>query len=338
MEGESPALPGLGRAGLVKAAVCAAVCVLFWRAGFLSLFFLVPPGFAAAAFGGPVAWAALVIAGLGSLAVAGLSAPGGGFGGAGLDLLYFGVLGTGFTWVMAGNPPGLRLAAPRTFFRFAAASAVAALVVMGTVRLMPPGEFFAMLEPLVSAYVEGVSAGDEARRAALEQTLTAERLGGAVSSIIFRGGALFSAALLLFFSRKLAFGVARLFRRGRRAPGDLRGFFAPKSALLVLSLSLPAVLLARALALPVTEVAAWNLLVICVIAFVAQGGGVVLFNLALRPLPVVARVLLGVVFAVALLSPGVNIVVLGALMLLGIAENWLPLRRADARAVGGKSP
>jgi len=52
----------------------------------------------------------------------------------------------------------------------------------------------------------------------------------------------------------------------------------------------------------------------------------VLFNLARRPLPTPARLLCVVVFICVLFSPGINALALIMLILLGIAENWLPLR------------
>jgi hypothetical protein len=93
-----------------------------------------------------------------------------------------------------------------------------------------------------------------------------------------------------------------------------------------LSFSLLAILLFRILNITVLETVAWNVLVICVMLFLAQGGGVALFMMSRRMLPPVMRFLLNVLIIVLFFSPGINALVLGALVLLGIAENWVPFR------------
>jgi hypothetical protein len=60
--------------------------------------------------------------------------------------------------------------------------------------------------------------------------------------------------------------------------------------------------------------------------FLAQGGGIVLFALNRRALPPVMRFFLNLLILVLIFSPGVNAFVLGGLVLLGIAENWVPFR------------
>ncbi|MCL2190922.1 MAG: hypothetical protein FWB79_02915 [Treponema sp.] len=333
---------------LVPAIVCAVVCVVMMRLGVFSLFFLVPLGFSAVAYGAAVAWIAFGMAALGYGVLAVALSLGGGTG-VGLDLLYFLVLAKGFTWVMAGNPPWVDLAgqavsgrlpeeslAPafprvRTLFRFVVVSVVVAFMFLGTTLWFGRDGFSALaprIEPLVSAYIASVAGGDAVRQSVLEQALDAERVIGMVVAITLRGGALFSAVFLLFFSRQMAFALARLFRRKAGGAGDLSGFFAPRRTILFFSLSLPAILLGRVLSLQAVEIAAWNLLVMCALVFLAQGGGVVLFNLARRPVPRVLRVLLGALFVIVVFSPGLNFVALGALLVLGIAENWLPMRAA----------
>jgi hypothetical protein len=60
--------------------------------------------------------------------------------------------------------------------------------------------------------------------------------------------------------------------------------------------------------------------------FLAQGGGIILFNLARRPMPVIMRLLCGIVCVLLIFSPGLNVLALGIVVLVGIAENWLPMR------------
>jgi len=145
--------------------------------------------------------------------------------------------------------------------------------------------------------------------------------------IMLRGGALVSAFFLLFFNRQVTFLCARLFRRREgNVSGDLMGFHAPRRAIWVLSLCFPVIVLCWVTSIRVIEIAAWNVLVICATMFLAQGVGIALFYLARRPMPMLARLLCIVVFICVLFSPGLNVLALAMLLLLGIAENWLPLR------------
>ena len=345
---ESPALSMLrDRTLLVPALACASVCVVLMQMGLLSLFFLVPLGFSAVAYGAAVAWLALILAAIGNAVLTAVFSHGLGLAGIGMDVLHFTVFALGFTWLMAGNPPWLvrqpvagqlppgdsAPAVPhvRTLFRFVAASVAAALMFMGMIHWFGRDGFQALanrLEPLFAAYIASAAGGDAVRQSLLENAFTPERIIEMVLAVSFRGGALLSAVFLLFFSRQMAFLLARLFRRNGAGTGDLTGFFAPRRAVWVFSASLPAILLSRALSIQAVELAAWNLLVICGLMFLAQGGGIVLFNLARRPMPLLARMLLGVLFVIVVFSPGINFFAFGALLILGIAENWLPMRVA----------
>ena len=334
-----------GAAPLVSAVVCAGLCVALMQAGPLSMLFLVPLGFSAAAYGPAVAWRAFLLATLGNgvLTLARSLGQGGAFAGAGVDILYFTVFALGFTWVMADNPPWPLAGRPasedprpepprvRTLFRFLAAAAVAALMFLVTSFGFERDWVAALvhiIEPIAAAYVASAAGGDAVRQSVLEYALAPERIVAAFVAMTLRGGALFSAAFLLFFSRQMAFLLARLFRRRDAAAGDLAGFFAPRRAIWFFSLAFPAILFGRALSVQAVEIAGWNLLVMCGLMFLAQGGGIVLFNLARRPMPLALRLLFGALFAVVVFSPGLNFVALAALLILGIAENWLPMRKA----------
>jgi hypothetical protein len=75
------------------------------------------------------------------------------------------------------------------------------------------------------------------------------------------------------------------------------------------------------------EIAAWNVLVLSASLFLAQGIGIVMFFLSRRRLSTLMRFCLGVLAVIIAVSPPLNLAVLGALVILGIMENWLPLRR-----------
>jgi hypothetical protein len=48
-------------------------------------------------------------------------------------------------------------------------------------------------------------------------------------------------------------------------------------------------------------------------------------------MPVIMRLLCAIVCAFIIFSPGLNVLVLGILVLVGIAENWLPLRTVKVK-------
>jgi uncharacterized protein YybS (DUF2232 family) len=107
----------------------------------------------------------------------------------------------------------------------------------------------------------------------------------------------------------------------------LRGFHLPVSVIWILSFSILAVVLTEIAGLSVPGIAAWNMLVICGLMYMAQGAGIVLYFLARRgPL---MRLAMNILIIVMIFSPGINAFALGILVLLGIAENWLPLRAPE---------
>jgi hypothetical protein len=87
-----------------------------------------------------------------------------------------------------------------------------------------------------------------------------------------------------------------------------------------------AVLLARVILSSFLEIAAWNILAVCAMMYLAQGGGIVQCFLYRRNLPPFLRLLFNVLIVLLVFSPGINAFVLVGLILLGIAENWAPLR------------
>jgi len=336
MRPEDPAvaLPPAGKITLIPALICAVLSVVLMRFGIFSFFFLVPLGVCAAVYGPVMAWMGFVFALLGNAVWSlGFSLRyGTGFPAAGIDILYFTVLSAGFTWIMAGSPAMSIIPPVRTLFRFIAAAIAGALVFLGMVFSLGSDEGFftlirSQLEVISSSYITA-SGADAAQQALLERLLTPDRIIETFVMIILRGGALVSAFFLFFINRQTAFVFARLFRRHRKNIGgnDLIGFYAPRKTIWVLSFCLPVILLCRVIALEMAEIAAWNLLAICVIMFLAQGGGIVLFHFTRRPRSMIMRLLCSVLLIGVVFSPGLNALVVIALILLGIAESWLSLR------------
>jgi hypothetical protein len=313
-----------GKAALLPALVCAGLSVALMRSGFLSFCFLVPVGYAAIVRGAAAAWFAAVVAALLNIAVSlGLAVMyRGGVSGAGLDILYFTVMSLGGAWFMAGG--GLRIAYRSVI---AAAAGAVVLTLIGYVTRNEPGVaglLHSQVEKLSSVYIEALGA-DAARRSALERLLTPEQILETVTAIVLKGGALAAAFFMLFVNRQLAVLIAR-FRR-RQPAGVLAAFHAPSGAIWVLSLSLAAIPLSRATGKGIPEILAWNVLVACVILFLAQGMGIVMYVFTLRPRTLRFRVFCGATVVLTVFTPGMNMFWLGVVLLLGIAEIWLPLRR-----------
>ena len=326
---------GNSKISILPALVCAGLCVVPMRTGFFMVFFLVPLGFCNMAFGAGTAWIGFIFAVISNLvlSVGSSLSYGAGLAGAGIEILYFTVFTLGFTWIMADNPSFIAPGIPRirTVFRFVTASVAGALTFLGMIFTLGGEEGFSAIirsqaEIISSAYIAS-SGADAAQRSFLERLFTPDRIIETFVMVIFRGGALFWAFFLFFFSRVSAFTLARLFRRKTgNSSGELIGFFVPHRTIWVLTFCLPAIIAFKAISLEIAEVTAWNLLSICVILFLAQGCGIVLFALARRPMSGIMRLFSGLLFVFLALSPGINILVMGALVLLGIAENWLPLR------------
>ncbi|MDR1617586.1 MAG: YybS family protein [Treponema sp.] len=340
----------------------AAASVALIRSGFLAFFFLCPLGIVAAAYGGPSAWGAGVLAAAADLVLSSilLRRAGGGLGDALPGSAYFAVTIVSFLWIMAPPCSGPGIFRVRTAGRFAGASIIVSLALFLTV-LAPAnrGGFSAFLRSqaeAVSALFVSAAGADAARRALLEESASPGRIMEFIQSMSLRGGAVVSCMLLFFVNHQLArMGAGVLWRRrlaaaarGQEGPhskddpagvpaGDprrrpdtfrgaagLRNFHLSGSVIWILSFSILAVVLTEITGLSIPGIAAWNVLVICGLMYLAQGAGIVLYFLARRG--PVARLAMNILIAVMIFSPGINAFALGLLVLLGIAENWLPLR------------
>jgi hypothetical protein len=245
-----------------------------------------------------------------------------------IEILHYTVLTLGFTWIMAG---GNNEGAPRcrTLYRFIAASLMGALTFLligygirnnaGFIELIR-----SQAEALSDLYISS-SGADAARRSFLELILTPEKVMEAFTAAALRGGALVSAFVIFFINRQAAWVLTWIFRR-RRSLQSLSAFHVPAGAIWILSLSLAIIPLSKIMKMEIPEIAAWNILAVCAILFLAQGGGIALYTFTQRPVPPMLRIVFNILVIVVIFSPGINLAVLGLLTLLGIAENWLPLR------------
>jgi hypothetical protein len=315
--------------------------VFLVRSGFLSVFFLVPLGVMGVSFERRAAWGGAALAVLVnaacSLVLSVLAQQG--FAGGFVDLGFFSLIVAFFMWLIAppvGGPGFLRV---RAAYRLLLGALAGSLAFLGL------GIFFRDLtglsgfvrsqaQALSSLYVASAG-GDAVRRSILEQELTPDRIVEVFNLVLIRGGGIASCMVVFFINRQLSLGAAAIVRRfrprseiqeGGGPTASLRSFRAPLFLIWVLSGALAGILLFRVTALAVLEMAAWNLLTMGVLVYMAQGLGIVQFILGRRDLPVPLRLLLNIGIILVVFSPGLNAIALGLLALLGVAEHWVPLR------------
>jgi hypothetical protein len=345
---------GGGFPGLLKGelpGILSALGSLFLiRSGFLGVFFLVPLGFAASAFGRSAAWKGAFWAVLFNLVfVLGLVL----FLGRGLaeflpDLGYFFLMVLVFTWLMAPPAGGPRFFRPRAAYRLILGALAAGLLGIGFVIGDSAG-FGALIRfqaELLSSVIVDSAGGDAVRRSFLEQELSPQRIIAVFNMVLIRGGVLASSMAVLFISRQfsLILGALAARRRGNGAGESsgtvrsLRDFYVPPFFIWFFSLSLGGILVFRLIGLSVPEILLWNLLTICGLVYLAQGFGIVQYFLSRRELPVFMRFLLNLGIILVILSPGINMAALALLVLLGIVEYWVPLRRAGGNVRNNRPP
>lgn len=317
---------------VIPAFIGAVLCLFFIRSGFFSLFFLVPLGVVALSSDYRTAWIALVIAVLGNALISIGTAMVRGIPAAEMiwEILYFTVISAIFTWIVS-PPPGFPVKLSGGT-RLLAGACVGALLftVLFFRSLSSPlfsGYLNSMINSLVSLYR---SSGSDVVQNALLESLTPELVLDVIKSILLRGGSLVSCVALFFFCRQVSFALVRLSGRlrglGTAPSGALSAFHVNPVLIWVLSISLMLLVGARITAFEIPEIILWNILVICVILYFAQGMGILQFFLMKSSLSPFFRFLINVLFIVILFSPVLNLVLIGGILLLGIAENWAPFR------------
>jgi hypothetical protein len=317
---------------VAAALVCAALCVGLLRiGGFFSFLFLAPLAFAAYGWNHKTAWAAALVSALGNMLFSLVLSLVLRAGPAVFlwDLAFLTIITVFFVWIVA--PPGELSPLGRIpgAYRLMAGSVLGFVGFLLLIRFA--GEkagFYELLrtqaEAMSSLYIASASA-DVVQRNLLERSLSPEVLIEAAESLTLRGGGLFSCAALFFLNRQLGFFLARVFRR-REGDGALLRFHTPFSLIWVLSSALLLLFLSRRLNLGPLEIALWNVLVLCAMMYLAQGWGILSFFMAQRRAPPFLRMFFVLVLASLSLITGIYAVVLGLIVLLGIAENWVPFR------------
>jgi len=350
----------LNKRDFPPAIIGAGISLVMFKTGFLSLFFLVPLGFVAYRCHYRVAWLAFFLAFAGNAVIsiayaAGKAIP---LEGAGLDVLYYSVITFIFISIIAAPEP---LQAKTSWpVRLVAGSCIGSLlfnlILFRSIDSQAFLEYVSyFLNSLISAYQ---STQIDVVQSALLESLTPELVMETIMAFMVRGGSLISCVLLFFVCCQLSQILARLSFRlfgkniQNEAPEDakLNGvsplalFHVNPMVIWFFSSSLFLVVVTRAVKFEVPEIVLWNVLIICSILYLAQGLGILQFFLMRPSFSPFLKILLVIAFVFLLFSPFINAFLLGALALLGIAENWLPLRVSNQsgtsstpKAGGGES-
>jgi hypothetical protein len=297
----------------------------------LGFFFLIPMGLTAALWNTGTAWVSVLVAvvshaaiGLGLSLVVPLASRD-----FVLDTLYFAFMVSAFVWIIRPPERGPGFLRIRAAWRLTLGAAAGVFFFMVIAVSAGENSGFtafarAQSELLFSLFIDA-SGSDAARRSLLEQHFSPQRIRELMISLILRGGGLASCMVVFYISRFIVLFLAGLIRRGRVWPG-LREFRVSPWLIWAFSLALGTVIFARLVKWQTPEIVAWNVLALCALMYLAQGAGIVRHFLTRRPISPGLRLFVNIAVIFAVLSPGLNGLLFGALILLGVAEHWAPLR------------
>jgi hypothetical protein len=334
------------------ALICAALTVALNRIPYGGFFFMIPLGTAVLVWGGKTGWAAAAAALAGNAALTLVLALSGGVPWDWTKVLYFSLLSVLLAWIMAPPVPGPVEAGgggtqKAPLFRFGSAAGklfggaaptplrlVAAsffwAAAMGFLlaREGKGGAFYSLLQAqgeFISSLYRAAQGVNVVEQAMLEQYLSPQAAADLILGITLRGGALASCALLFMVSMQGA-ALVKFFLRRVRPATRLAEYHAGPALIWLLSLSLAAIVLGRKTGFVPVEIFAWNVLASSVILYLAQGIGIVSFFLSHRALPFWVRIGINILIVCMVFSPVFNLILLSAVVVLGIAENWAPFR------------
>jgi len=302
-----------GGVNYVVIAICVILSLIFMKTGLLAFFFLVPLGYAILVSGS--VWITFFAASGANIIVSVImNTFSNGNKSLWLDILYFTIILLLFTWVMGGR--NIRAA-----YRFTIASlAGAAAFLFFIMYNKNDNSFNIILNETAEVFASLFSAS--ANGANLEQAFTREKIVELIESVSLRGGAVFSMFAVFFLNRQVTISSVLLINK-KRVGRSINQYYAPPFTIWVLSGALAAVLLTSIFRIKMLEIISWNILIVCAILFLAQGAGIVAHILSKRTLMV--RIAVSILVFFLIISP-LSAVVIALLLLLGIAETWLPMR------------
>ncbi|MDR0324199.1 MAG: YybS family protein [Treponema sp.] len=324
-QGNTDASGVVKNAPLLPVLICAALSVIFMNSGFFAFFFLAPLGYAAIVYNSY--WFAFFVAAATNIVFSFVMRSfQSGAGGLLLNVLYLAVLALCFFWIMYPQrqlPGHGKKFIIRTVYRFIISSAATAVIIL----------FFIVGSSADSVYYSTIFAQAEIL-SSFSAGVTPETLVELLKSIALRGGAIASVFFLFFINQYAAFTAARLL--GKQKPQKpLSAFFVPENTIWFFSGAIAMVLITRQLRMEIPEIMAWNVLVVCAILFLTQGAGIALFFLAKKS----SAFRLGVnILIIFLIFSPLGTIVIAALLTLGIAENWVPMRKRRIETASTPEP
>jgi len=183
-------------------------------------------------------------------------------------------------------------------------------------------ELFKQQTKAVISMYEQASSADVVQRSIIEQQMTPEGILKSIEFLGLRGVAVAFHMVFFFFSWQ----VAQFFSRSTQRRISFIQFHVVPAVIWVVSVSLVFVLAGTAFSIPPLEIAGWNMATLALFLYLAQGIGVFQFRtLRFYRFPL-GRFMVNFVTLLILFSPGINAIALGSLVILGIVENWVPLR------------
>ena len=295
-------------------AVCVFLSMLFMKTGLLSFLFMVPLGYAVLVSGSLwITFFAAAAANVVLSLVLHLRAVNNSSLWA--DILYFTIILLMFIWITGGKNI-------RTAYRLILASVAGAVAFNFLIMNNRSDSSFNLILSETSELLASIFVSSSGNNAAVQQAFTPERVLELIKSVSIRGGAVISMLLIFFLNRQITLAAMWLIKR-KRDERSLIQYFAPPVTIWCLSGALAVVLLSSMFRIVLLEILAWNALTICAVLFLAQGAGIVL-HLFARFTPTV-RILASVLVMVIILSP-LSAFAVAAVLILGIAEIWLPIR------------
>ena len=295
-------------------AICVILSLIFMKTGLLAFFFLVPIGYAILVSGS--VWITFFsAAGANIIVSVVMNMFSDGSRSLWLDILYLTIILLLFTWIMGGR--NLRAA-----YRFVIASLAGAAVFLFFIMFNKNDNSFNLILN-ETAEVFALLFSNSANTAALDQGFTSEKIIELIESVSLRGGAVFSMFVVFFLNRQLTVSSVFLINK-KRIGRTLNQYYVPSFTIWVLTGSLASVLLTSVFRIKILEIISWNILTVSAILFLAQGAGIVTHMLLKKSLAV--RIAVSVLACFLIISP-LSAAALALLLLLGIAETWLPMRK-----------
>jgi len=235
----------------------------------------------------------------------------------GWSALYYTVMVLIFTWINV--PLGKIMIFRDTTYRMVAGAAFCTLVFVPLFLWIMKND---QIRSLITRELEAF--GSLSGTSDISDSAIAEGMSSRIS-VILRGGIPISCLVFWWVNRQFGLLFSRIFRHDRvLQTGNFLGFRAPFMFIWVLSFSLGAILIGRIWKIELLDICGWNILALSAILFFVQGAAIVM-HMILR-LPPMLRIIINVGIIYLFFRPGVNQVLAGLLVLLGIAENWVPFR------------